>query len=105
MKRTRGSGGRFAKKSEADTSKGTGSESAVSSQSINSSNSESFLSNSGGAKVTEGKNVYASDGGNFRRQTDLQEPVYQSHPGTRGDGPTSGQQWGKIQSNHALAMQ
>ncbi|KAL7084521.1 hypothetical protein ACP275_14G228200 [Erythranthe tilingii] len=44
MKRARGTGGRFAKKSDADTSKGTGSESAV----------------SDAAKVTEAQNMYSS---------------------------------------------
>ncbi|XP_011090024.1 nuclear transcription factor Y subunit A-1 isoform X2 [Sesamum indicum] len=105
MRRARGSGGRFAKKSDADTSKGTGSGSDVSSQSINSTGSEPLLSKSSGAKAPEPQNLYDSAASNFRKQTNLQEPVYQSHSGEMGEGPASSQQWGNIPSNHALAMQ
>ncbi|KAL0370357.1 UNVERIFIED_CONTAM: Nuclear transcription factor Y subunit A-1 [Sesamum angustifolium] len=105
MRRARGSGGRFAKKSDADTSKGTGSGSDVSSQSINSSGSEPLLSKSSGAKAPEPHNLYDSAVSNFRKQTNLQETVYQSHSGEMGEGPASSQQWGNISSNHALAMQ
>ncbi|KAI3461104.1 hypothetical protein Pfo_017767 [Paulownia fortunei] len=105
MRRARGSGGRFAKKCSADTSKGTGSGSAVSSQSMDSSGSEPFLSNSIGAEVAEAQNLYNADVGDFRKETNLQEPIYQSHSGKTGEGPSSGQQWGNISSNHALAMQ
>ncbi|KAK6138404.1 hypothetical protein DH2020_027878 [Rehmannia glutinosa] len=85
MRRARGTGGRFAKKSDVDNSKGTGSQSAVSSQSIDSSGYEPFLSNSGGPNEAES--------------------VYEPRSGKGGEGPASGPQWGNIQSNRALAMQ
>ncbi|XP_073311235.1 nuclear transcription factor Y subunit A-1-like isoform X1 [Primulina huaijiensis] len=53
LRRERGSGGRFAKKSDADTSKGTDTGSATTSRSISSSGSDPFLSESSRAKAPE----------------------------------------------------
>ncbi|KAG8388997.1 hypothetical protein BUALT_Bualt02G0183600 [Buddleja alternifolia] len=101
LRRQRGSGGRFAKKSDGDTSKTTGSGSAISSQSISSSGSEPFLSDPNGAKAPE---AYSTDVGIFRKHNNLQEQANQAHSGkTSGEGPTSSQKWGP--SNRALAMQ
>ncbi|KAL3647561.1 hypothetical protein CASFOL_008529 [Castilleja foliolosa] len=66
LRRERGTGGRFAKKSnEADTSKGTNSGSANSSQSIGSSD---------GVNVAGAQNLYnPEDAGNFAKYTNSQE--------------------------------
>lgn len=101
IRRERGSGGRFAKKSDADTSKVTGSGSAVSSQASSSSGSEA-LAKSSGRKVIS--NLRNSNVSNFRKQMNLQEAECQSHSGQTGEGPSS-QQRELIRSNHALAMQ
>ncbi|KAL0389325.1 UNVERIFIED_CONTAM: Nuclear transcription factor Y subunit A-1 [Sesamum calycinum] len=104
LRRARGTGGRFAKKSVSDTSKGTDSGSANISQSISSSGSGPFLSDSSGAKVPDAQNLYNSDIGNFRNQTKLQVQANQRHSGETGEGPTSTQKWGNIPPNRALAM-
>ncbi|KAL0371107.1 UNVERIFIED_CONTAM: Nuclear transcription factor Y subunit A-1 [Sesamum angustifolium] len=104
LRRARGTGGRFAKKSVSDTSKGTDSGSANISQSISSSGSGPFLSDSSGAKVPDAQNLYNSDIGNFRNQTKLQVQANQRHSGETGEGPTSSQKWGNIPPNRALAM-
>lgn len=100
LRRARGSGGRFAKKPDADTSKGPSSDLAMLSHSINSSGSEPSLSDSNGAKVPK------ADVGNFRNKTNLSEPAHHPHPGYREEVPTSGEKWGNIPSNHCtLNMQ
>ncbi|KAK4407405.1 Nuclear transcription factor Y subunit A-1 [Sesamum angolense] len=81
LRRARGTGGRFAKRS-----------------------SGPFLSNSSGAKVPDAQNLYNSDIGNFRNQTKLQVQANQRHSGETGEGPTSSQKWGNIPPNRALAM-
>lgn len=93
MRRARGTGGRFAKKSDADTPlKATGSGSTASSQ-------------SSGPTMRETQDLFNSDISNYRQKTNLQEPVYHSHSSTNGEGLASGTQWGNISTNHALAMQ
>lgn len=101
MRRARGSGGRFAKKSDGETSSvATGSSSATSCQSINSTNSKLMFPNSG-----EEQDLYNSDARNYKQPLKLQETAYHSHSGTNGEGLNSGAQWGNMSSNHALAMQ
>ncbi|XP_051120674.1 nuclear transcription factor Y subunit A-1-like isoform X2 [Andrographis paniculata] len=103
MRRERGSGGRFAKKSNADaSSKGAGSSSVASPQSNNSSASKPAFS---GVELTEAQDLYSSDPGSYRKPNPHQEPVYHSRQGTNQESLASGQQWGNISSNHALAMQ
>ncbi|KAL2535806.1 Nuclear transcription factor Y subunit A-1 [Forsythia ovata] len=100
LRRARGMGGRFTKKSEAATLKGADSGSTVSSQSISSSGSKALPPESNEAKVTDAQHASNNDVCNFRNQTNKQEPAYRS----TGEGRTSGQQWGNIPSNRAFAM-
>ncbi|CAI9785749.1 unnamed protein product [Fraxinus pennsylvanica] len=99
LRRERGSGGRFTKKSDAATSKGEDSGSTVSSQSISSSGSKALPVKSSEANVPKAQNARNNDACSFRNQSNEQEPAYQT-----GEGRTSGQQWGNIPSNHAFAM-
>ncbi|KAL7113448.1 hypothetical protein ACP275_04G061100 [Erythranthe tilingii] len=62
LRRARSTGGRFAKKPDGDTSKVTGGDVVGSSQSITSSGSEPFLSESGGAQVQNNLHVGKRDG-------------------------------------------
>ncbi|KAL3828192.1 hypothetical protein ACJIZ3_016994 [Penstemon smallii] len=102
LRRERGSGGRFAKKSDADGTKGTCSISVITSKSISSSGPELKLSGTNGAKGPEAHNLCNV---NVIEQNNLQESLM-SHSGKRGEGPNSSQQqWGNITSNRALAMQ
>ncbi|CAI9781278.1 unnamed protein product [Fraxinus pennsylvanica] len=100
LRRARGSGGRFTKKSDAATSKGADSCSTVSSQSINSSASKALPPESNEANVPEAQHARNNNVCNLRNQTNKQEQAYQS----TGEGRTSGQQWGNIPSNRAFAM-
>ncbi|KAL3850128.1 hypothetical protein ACJIZ3_012010 [Penstemon smallii] len=89
LRRERGSGGRFAKKSDNDAPnpKEKGS---------NSSGFKPLLSESN--TVPEACNMY-------RNQTNFEEQAHQSHIGKTGEGHVSSQQWGNVTSNRALAMQ
>ncbi|KAL2485470.1 Nuclear transcription factor Y subunit A-1 [Abeliophyllum distichum] len=105
LRRARGSGGRFAKKSDADTSKQMQSGSAVSSHSFTSSSSEHLPSKSSEAKVLKAELSYNNDISSLMKQINLSEPVYQPHSDERDEGCASDQQWKNIVSNRALAMQ
>ncbi|CAA3013237.1 nuclear transcription factor Y subunit A-1-like [Olea europaea subsp. europaea] len=98
LRRARGSGGRFTKKSDAATSKGDDSSSTVTSQSISSSGSKALPVKSSEANVPKAQNACHNDVFNFRNQSN--EPAFQS----TGEGRTSGQQWGNVPSNRAFAM-
>ncbi|XP_022873625.1 nuclear transcription factor Y subunit A-1-like isoform X2 [Olea europaea var. sylvestris] len=100
LRRARGSGGRFTKKSDAATSNGADSGSTVSPQSINSSASKALPPESNEANVPAVQHAHNNDVRNFRNQTNKQEQAYQS----TGEGHPSGQQWGNIPSNRAFAM-
>ncbi|KAK3205271.1 hypothetical protein Dsin_019317 [Dipteronia sinensis] len=123
MRRARGSGGRFAKKTNADSSKNTGerkgrgSRQAQSAQSGSSSGSEPLPSDSAetwnsatsqqearGSKLhdTHEAQINANGSGYYQNHSTLQASTYHSHLGDRGeDGDCSGQQWGSISSNQA----
>ncbi|KAL2507334.1 Nuclear transcription factor Y subunit A-9 [Forsythia ovata] len=105
LRRARGSGGRFAKKSDADTSKEMRFGSAVSSQSFTSLSSEHFPSKSSEAKVPKAELSCNNDVSSLMKQINLSEPVYYSHFDERDEGCSSDQQWKNIVSNRALAMQ
>ncbi|KAL5831940.1 hypothetical protein ACOSQ4_017294 [Xanthoceras sorbifolium] len=123
MRRARGSGGRFAKKTDADSSKDTGagkgrsSRRAQSPQSGSSSGSEPLPSdsaetwNSAASKKdvrrsrlhdTHEAQTNANGSGYYQNHGNLQASTYHSHLGDRGeDGDCSNQQWGSISSNQA----
>ncbi|XP_060197331.1 nuclear transcription factor Y subunit A-1-like [Lycium barbarum] len=86
LRRARASGGRFAKKSGAGTSKGPSSGSAVSSQSVHSSGSEPLPSSA--ADVPEWHNRYSNGG--YGKQSSFQESKYQSQSAQVGEG---GSRW------------
>ncbi|XP_051142265.1 nuclear transcription factor Y subunit A-1-like [Andrographis paniculata] len=87
LRRVRGSGGRFAKKSDANTSNGTAPESSAMSHSLSSSGSET-------TKATDTQNFEDSGSANFRNQTDLQETRGKTHSGYAGKEPNLGRKWG-----------
>ncbi|KAG6679268.1 hypothetical protein I3843_14G119400 [Carya illinoinensis] len=118
MRRARGSGGRFAKKSNDDAvnheakEKGTASGPALSSQSASSSGSEPLLTDSaetwnsshgqpeGRQDASEAQN-YVNGGNHYQNHEVLPGSSY-LHTGGRGEeGDCSGQQWGSISSNQA----
>ncbi|XP_050370477.1 nuclear transcription factor Y subunit A-1 isoform X2 [Argentina anserina] len=116
MRRVRGTGGRFAKKTTGDTSKTTGQEKAShSSQSTSSSGSEPLPSDSAEtwnssssqqeAGRPKGHDAYATNNlvnGSVCYQTHggLQASLYRSYSGKRSDeGDCTGQQRGSISSN------
>ena len=120
MRRARGSGGRFAKKTDAEASNNSGKEKdgagpVLSSQSISSSGSEPLPSDSTqtwsspnvhqdrrGSKVHEKFKApkYENGTGSYHNHNGLQS--YHLHSGERVDeGDCSGQQRGSISSEHA----
>ncbi|PQP99565.1 nuclear transcription factor Y subunit A-1 [Prunus yedoensis var. nudiflora] len=123
MRRARGTGGRFAKKTNGDKSnstgqeKGTGSGPAHSSQSGSSSGSEPFPSDSAetwnssnsqqegrGSQVHDEYTArnYANGSGCYQTHGGLQASMYPSYSGKRGEeGDCTGQQRGSISSNQA----
>uniref|UniRef100_A0A2N9IUQ6 Nuclear transcription factor Y subunit n=2 Tax=Fagus sylvatica TaxID=28930 RepID=A0A2N9IUQ6_FAGSY len=118
MRRERGTGGRFAKKGNAEGSnheakeKGTGSGPALSSQSASSSGSEPLLTDSaetwnsshgqpeGRHDAPEAHN-YVNGSVHYQNHNSMQASSYlhASERGEEGDHP--GQQWGSISSNQA----
>lgn len=118
MRRERGTGGRFAKKTAAEAAnyeakeKGTGSGPALSSQSASSSGSEPLLTDSaetwnsshgqleGRHNAPEAHN-YVNGSVHYQNHNSLQASSYlqASERGEEGDRP--GQQWGSISSNQA----
>ncbi|XP_055819204.1 nuclear transcription factor Y subunit A-1-like [Solanum dulcamara] len=88
LKRARASGGRFAKKSDAGTSKEDGSGSAVS---VHSSGSEPLLSNA--VDVPEWRQHSYSNGKGYGKQSSFQESKYQAQSAQVGEGGSSGQRW------------
>lgn len=123
MRRARGTGGRFAKKTDAETSnnsgkdKDNGSGPVRSSQSISSSGSEPFPSDSAetwnspnmqqearGSKPVDRVEAsnYANGGGSYHNNNGLQSSRYHQHSGERMDeGDCSGQLRGSISSKEA----
>ncbi|KAM2508137.1 hypothetical protein FF1_030314 [Malus domestica] len=123
MRRARGTGGRFAKKANGDTSnstgqeKGTSSGPAHSSQSGSSSGSEPFPSDSAetwnspnSQREARGSQAhdayaahnYANGSGCYQPHGGLQASIYPSYSGKRGEeGDCTGQQRGSISSNQA----
>lgn len=99
LRRARGTGGRFAKKTEAQTSNGAGSGSANSSQYAISSDPESLpsppaemlRSHSEGPDVSR---AYKNSSGSYGRQNSLEEATYDSSNG--GKEKSSGRQWGNV---------
>lgn len=118
MRRERGTGGRFAKKTAAEDAnyeakeKGTGSGPTLSSQSASSSGSEPLLTDSaetwnsshgqpeGRHNAPEAHN-YVNGSVHYQNHNSLQASSYlhASERGEEGDRP--GQQWGSISSNQA----
>lgn len=99
LKRARASGGRFAKKSDAGTSKGAGSDSAVSLQSVRTSGSEPLLSSPADIpewhkdrSLAERQHSY-SNGKSYGKQSSFQELKYQAQSAQVGEGGSSGQRW------------
>lgn len=121
MRRARGTGGRFAKKTNGDTSKKTGKGKgsscgpAHSSQSASSSGSEPLPSDSAetwnsSTSQQEARrpqvhdayaaNNYVNGSGCYQTHVGLQASLYHSYSGKRGDeGDCTGQQRGSISSN------
>lgn len=123
MRRARGSGGRFAKKTNTDSSKDTGEEKGRGSQRTQSSQSgsssgseplpydsaETWNSSTSKQDVrgsqsddTHEAQVNANGSGYYQNHGTMQASTYHSHLDARGeDGDCSGQQWGSISSNQA----
>lgn len=103
MRRVRGSGGRFAKKTEVDSSKHGNEDKNTSSQSVNSigvkrvrsESAESLETRSGGLVNSVNGRTYLDNGDNYRASSG-------GYHLDRGDGGGSlGQQWINISSNQA----
>ncbi|XP_019434586.1 PREDICTED: nuclear transcription factor Y subunit A-1-like isoform X1 [Lupinus angustifolius] len=121
MRRARGSGGRFAKKSDGEASvKDIGSGPVLSSQSISSSGSEPLPLPSDSAETWNSPNMlqqdargskahsrfeapnYENDSDSYHNHNGLQSSTYRKHSGERAEeGDCSGQQRGSISSEHA----
>lgn len=107
LRRARGSGGRFAKKSETQTSNGTGSGSANSSQYVISSDPESLPSHSteilrSHSEVPDASHAYTNCSDSFGRQNSLGATKNGSTHG--GKENSSSQQWGNVPSNQVDHM-
>lgn len=112
MRRVRGSGGRFAKKTEVDPSKQRGGhEDNNNNNNKNTSASGSAMSSSQSVNPTTGMKRVRSESGesldahNEKRRGDLVNSLnahaYHLHSSERGDGGSLGQQWISISSNQA----
>ncbi|CAK9164691.1 unnamed protein product [Ilex paraguariensis] len=104
MRRERGSGGRFAKKSDVDTSKTAPADKVTGSGAAGSSSS------SGSEPLpTCEEHTNVNDAGRSGNQNSSRVSTYQVDSAERGDGGSSGQQWGCIATNQAsqraVAMQ
>lgn len=109
LRRARGSGGRFAKKADNDSSKHTAEEKlansgpALSSQSASSSGSEPFPTDSGG-EATGPHQVNRHEAQKFnhyQNHNGFQGSLYPLQLGERGEkADCSGQQWGSIPSDN-----
>lgn len=115
MRRARGTGGRFAKKTNGDTSNHTSKEKgasgpAHSSLSASSSGSEHLASDSNEtwnssnsqqeARASQVNENYLNGGGCYQSHGGLQDPSYHLCPAERSEeGDCSGQQRGSISSN------
>ena len=119
MRRVRGSGGRFAKKSDPDALKCTAEEtgkalgSTISSNFGGSSGSESLrigvAETQNGHEEAKGLEEhetfevrgYANDGDQYQNRCSFQTSRYSTQSDKGGEGDPSGQQWGSISSNKA----
>ncbi|GMQ00795.1 hypothetical protein CsSME_00047713 [Camellia sinensis var. sinensis] len=108
MRRARGTGGRFAKKSNNNTADETGtiSGSAISSHSASSSGSEPLhceaAKTQNNHREAKGPKVHETyDGRGYQNDSSLRASTYGGHSAKGGEGDSSGQQWGSVSSNKA----
>ncbi|KAL7227179.1 hypothetical protein ACSBR1_022108 [Camellia fascicularis] len=108
MRRARGTGGRFAKKSNNNTAEETGtiSGSAISSHSASSSGSEPLhceaAKTQNNHREAKGPKVHETyDGRGYQNHSSLRASTYGGHSAKGGEGDSSGQQWGSVSSNKA----